>query len=170
MISSMKSEKKILVGKIAAAQGLRGEFRVQTFTERPDDLARFTICNSQSAIRFVRAAGPNVAICKMDGVSDRDAAEKLRGAELFINRSDLPPLKKGEHYIADLIGMKVISRGGRRTLASAKRSEDGTDDGARVVDVHNFGAGDILELDNGQMISFNGAAVDYKKKEIKYEK
>jgi len=133
---------KILVGKIVAAQGVKGELRVQTFTESPDDLAKFN-----TGVKFVRAAGPNAAICRMDFVADRSAAEKLRGRELFINRSDLPKLKKGEHYIADLIGMSVGPR--------------------KVADVHNFGAGDILELDNGDMISFNGATVDYEKKEIK---
>jgi 16S rRNA processing protein RimM len=143
----MAVSEKILVGKIVGAQGLHGEFRVQTFTERPSDLAQFTIHNAQCTIKFIRQAGANVAICKMDGVVDRNAAEKLRGMELFISRADLPKLKKGEHYIADLIGMRV---GGRR-----------------VVAVHNFGAGDILELDNGGMIGFNGATVDYEKKEIK---
>ena len=133
---------RILVGKIVAAQGIKGELRVQTFTESPDDLAKF-----KTGVKFVRAAGPNAAICKIDGVDDRTAAEKLRGRELFIDRSDLPKLKKGEHYIADLIGMSVGSH--------------------KVAYVHNFGAGDILELDNGDMISFNGAIVNYEKKEIK---
>ena len=89
----------------------------------------------------------------MEGIDNRTDAENLRGTELFINRADLPALKKGEHYITDLIGMKLI-----------------TNDKRRVVYVHNFGAGDILELDNGDMIGFNGAVVDYEKKEIKYGK
>jgi 16S rRNA processing protein RimM len=143
----MGKDDKILVGKIAAPQGLRGEFRVQTFTESPADLARMN-----AGVEFLRSAGPNVAICRMDGVADRDAAEKLRGTELFVKRADLPELKDGEHYIADLIGMKVSGRGWT----------------ARVVaDVHNFGAGDILELDNGDMISFNNSIVNYDKGEIR---
>ena len=148
----MSDDEKIIVGKIVAAQGLRGEFRVRTFTERPDDLAGLP-----AGVKFVRAAGPNVAICKMDGVDDRTAAEKLCGTELFINHNTLPKLKKGEHYIHDLIGMKVITNPESRIPNS-------------VVYVHNFGAGDILELDNGDMISFNGATVNYDKKEIEYEK
>ena len=146
----MAESEKILVGKIAAPQGIKGEFRVRTFTARPQDLSQFAIRDSGFVIKFVREAGANVAICKMEGVDDRTAAEKLRGIELFADRADFPKLKKGEHYIADLIGMKVGQH--------------------KVAYVHNFGAGDILELDNGDMISFNGAVVDYQKKEITYEK
>jgi 16S rRNA processing protein RimM len=144
----MSGDKKILVGKIAAPQGLHGEFRVRTFTETPADLAELN-----AGVKFVRAAAPNIAICRMDGVNDRAAAEKLCGTELFVGRDELPPIEDGRHYIADLIGMKVIG--------AAADSE------SHVAAVHNFGAGDILELDNGQMISFNGAAVDYEKKCIR---
>ena len=141
----MPDDEKILVGKIAAPQGIKGELRVRTFTESPADFGKL-----ETGVEFVRVAGPNVVIARMKGVSDRNAAEKLRGTPLYINRADLPKLKKGEHYVADLIGMKVGAR--------------------KVAYVHNFGAGDILELDNGEMISFNGAVVDYEKKEIKYVK
>ncbi|MDR2268820.1 MAG: ribosome maturation factor RimM [Rickettsiales bacterium] len=142
----MSDRAKILIGEIVAAQGLRGEFRVRTFTESPADFK-----NLNAGIRFVRSAGPNAAICGMDGVNDRAAAEKLRGTELFVDRADLPELKKGEHYVADLIGMRIA------------------ESSARVVFVHNFGAGDILELDNGEMIGFNGAVVDYEKKIIGWQ-
>ena len=154
----MVDSKKILVGKIVAPQGLKGEFRVQTFTERPEDLKTMN-----AGVKFIRAARPNMAICKMDGIDDRNSAEKLRGTELFINHSDLPKLKKGEHYITDLIGMKVIfplPRPSANACSPAKGN-------SKVAYVHNFGAGDILELDNGEMVSFNGANVDYEKKEIK---
>ncbi|MDR1071719.1 MAG: ribosome maturation factor RimM [Rickettsiales bacterium] len=141
----MSGDSKILVGEIAAAQGMKGEVRVHTFTENPADLADFP----DLKLRFVRAAGPNVGIYKMDGVENRTDAESLRGTELYVNRAALPKLKAGEHYVADLIGMKIAG------------SE------ARVAYVHNFGAGDILELDSGEMIVFNGALVNYEEKEIK---
>lgn len=153
-ISAMHDDSKILVGKIVAPQGLKGELRVQTYTSSPEDLKKLKIQDSE--IKFVRAIGKNIAVCKVDEVDDRNGAEKLLGTELFINRSDLPKLKEGEHYITDLIGMTVIM---------SKKN----DSSARVVYIHNFGAGDILELDNGEMISFNGAIVDYVKREIRYE-
>jgi 16S rRNA processing protein RimM len=149
----MYDDFRILVGRIVAPQGLNGELRVQTFTESPADLLDFPALK----LHFVRTVGKNVAICKLDGVSDRTTAEKLRGTELFINRSDLPKLKKGEHYITDLIGMKVRMEYPESQNVAMQE----------VVAVHNFGAGCILELDNGKMISFNSASVDYEKKEIK---
>lgn len=141
----MNSTDKILVGKIVGAQGLRGEVRVQTYTENPNDFKEFKFAGMN--LKFVRAL-PNssVVIMKAESADDRNAAEALRGNELFIDRSALPELASGEFYHTDLIGMSV--------------------DDNRVVAVHNFGAGDILELDNGEMISFAGAKVDLKNKKI----
>ena len=144
---------KILVGKIVGAQGLRGELRVNTFTGDPSDIKNMKIEVGETTLQFIRKAGANVAIAKIEGIDDRTAAEKLRGTELFADRAEFPKLEPGEHYVADLIGMRVIA---------------GTGFVSSVTAIHNFGAGDILELDNGDMISFNGAAVDYEKKEIKY--
>ena len=138
----MKNE-KILVGKIVAAQGLRGELRVNTFTETPADIGILPL-----GLKFIRAIGKNLAICKMDGVDDRTAAEALIGRELYITRADLPPAKDGEYYITDLLGMTV----GEHT----------------VIDVVNFGAGDILELSNGEMVSFKGAKLDFEKRSISF--
>ncbi|MDR0803827.1 MAG: ribosome maturation factor RimM [Rickettsiales bacterium] len=144
----MSDDARILVGKIVAAQGLRGDLRVQTFTRNPADFQGLHLINHQSQIinhKFVRSDG-SVAIIKIDGVDDRTAAEKLRGTELFVNRGDLPELPEGEFYHADLLGMRVGDR--------------------RVAGVHDFGAGDILELDDGTMVSFAGAVVDTEKREI----
>jgi 16S rRNA processing protein RimM len=145
----MSDSSKILVGKIVSAQGLRGEVRVQTYTAAPDDFKDLEIENVK--IRFVRAAGRGVAICKVDGINDRTAAESLRGTELFISRGSLPQLPSGEFYQADLIGM-VVNLAGKNAGA--------------VVAMHNFGAGDILELDSGDMVSFRGADVDMQNKII----
>ncbi|MDR1027706.1 MAG: ribosome maturation factor RimM [Rickettsiales bacterium] len=156
----MKDE-KILVAEIVGAQGLRGELRAHTFTESPSDIGKYKGLglgpglDASDKIMFVRAAGPSVAILRAEGIDDRTAAEKLRGTQLFINRADLPALPAGEHYITDLIGMRV-----RLTSPSPNPSPI-------VAAVHNFGAGDIIELDNGEMVLFNGASVDYEKREIK---
>jgi len=134
---------KILVGKIVAAQGLAGEFRVNTFTARPADIGVLPL-----GLKFIRATQKNLAICKMDGIDDRNGAEALVGRELYIARSDLPPAGKGEFYVVDLIGLSAL--------------------GQTVVDVHNFGAGDILELSNGEMVSFKGAKLDFEKRTISF--
>lgn len=136
---------KILVGKIVAPQGIRGEVRVQTYTENPTDFRQLPIINHK--LQFVRAIPhSDIIIARLDDVNDRNAAELLRGTELYIERDTLPVLPSGEYYQTDLIGMRV----GENT----------------VVAIHNFGAGDILELDNGDMVSFANATVDTDKKEI----
>ncbi|MCL1892287.1 MAG: ribosome maturation factor RimM [Alphaproteobacteria bacterium] len=141
----MTETNKILVGKIVGAQGLRGEVRVHTYTENPLDFRDLRFADYD--LKLVRTL-PNssIIIMKIDGVNDRNAAEALRGTELFIDRAALPVLPDGEFYYADLIGMMVGDN--------------------KVVAVHNFGAGDILELANGEMMSFDGAKVDLTNRKI----
>ncbi|MBE6458051.1 MAG: 16S rRNA processing protein RimM [Alphaproteobacteria bacterium] len=144
------NSKKILVGKIVAPQGIRGEVRVQTFTQSPQDMKTLQIVSDKfadGAFRFIRTIpSSNVIIAKIDKIDDRNAAEALRGTELFVVRDTLPQLSADdEYYQADLIGFNVVRDG----------STIGT-----VACFQNFGAGDIIELDNGQMVSFVGATVD----------
>ena len=151
----MEDNKKILIGKIVAPQGIRGEFRVQSFANKPEDFKNFRIiCNKceSNKFHFVRATKQDVVIAKIDGVDDRNAAETLRGTELFVLRDDLPKLKDNEYYQSDLIGFDVI--------------RDGTKVGV-VECFQNYGAGDIIELDNGEMVSFKNADVDTQNKTIK---
>ncbi len=145
----MSDNSKILIGKIVAAQGLRGEVRVQTYTQNPDDLKNLPVIDMK--LNFIRAKGHDTAIIKIDGVNDRTSAENLRGTELYVLRDDLPKLNDGEYYHIDLIGMKVV------------RGEDVL---GVVTELHNFGAGDILELENGEMISFARAETDFENKVI----
>lgn len=151
----MSDNKQILVGKIVALQGIRGEVRVQTYTENPTDMKQLTIHSprlSDGAFHFVRAIpSSSVIIARIDGVNNRNAADLLRGVELFINRDDLPRLPDGEYYHTDLIGMRVV--------------RDGVQIGV-VDNVQNYGGGDILELDNGDLIAFNSVDVDIENKTI----
>lgn len=145
----MNDKNKILVGKIVAPQGIRGEVRVQTYSENPMDFQKFKVQSSKfksEDFKFVRVI-PNstVVIAKINGYDDRNAAETLRGTELFIGRSDLPQLNDNEYYQTDLIGMTVNQRGNII---------------GRVSCIQNYGAGDILEMENGDMVSFVGATVD----------
>ena len=151
----MSNTKPILVGKIVAPQGIRGEVRIQTFTEHPSDfqnLAVFGYGIEPKALHFVRTVpNTNVIIAKIDGISDRNMAETMRGTELFVNRDTLPAVHDGEYYQADLIGMDVI----RDDVVLGS-----------VACFQNFGAGDIIELDNGEMVAFRGAIVDFEKNKI----
>ena len=152
----MTDSKNILVGKIVAPQGIRGEVRVQTFSQNPSDFKTLRVFSNVFAIgdfKFVRAVpNSNVIIAKISGVDDRNTAETLRGTELFIERSALPDLKENEFYQADLIGFDVLRNGTK----------------IGVIDCfQNYGAGDIIELDNGDMVSFIGAEVDMQNKTVK---
>ncbi len=154
----MSMNTHILVGKIVAPQGIRGEVRVQTFTEKPSDFQSLAVFGDRipaGALHFVRVVpNTNVVIARVDGTNDRNAAEILRGTALYINRSDLPAPRDGEYYQADLIGMTVV-RGGTEL--------------GRAIGFQNFGAGDIIELEDGDMVSFRGASVDFDKKIITVE-
>lgn len=147
--------KNILVGKIVAPQGVRGEVRVQTFSQNPTDFKTLRVFGANitsEMFKFVRVV-PNstVVIAKIAGVDDRNMAETLRGTELFIERGTLPDLHDDEFYQADLIGFTVVRNG----------QNIGT-----VDCFQNYGAGDIIEMDNGQMVSFVGATVDTENKII----
>ena len=151
----MLNENKILVGKIVAPQGIRGDVRVQTYSENPQDFQKFKIQSAKFGtddFKFVRVV-PNstVIIAHIAGFDDRTTAETLRGTELYIDRGTLPELSSDEYYQADLIGFSVM-RDGKKI---------GT-----VAGFQNFGAGDIIELDNGDYISFIGADVDMTTKTI----
>ena len=146
---------KILVGKIVAPQGIRGEVRVQSFADKTTDFQNFNVQSTKfndGDFKFIRVVpNTNVVIAKIRGVDDRNAAEILRGTELFIARDALPDLNENEYYQADLIGFYVV--------------RDGIKLGS-VACFQNFGAGDIIEMDNGDMVSFNGANVDFETKTI----
>lgn len=151
----MRDTQKILVGKIVAPQGIRGEVRVQTYSENPLDFQKLKIQSSKFSdkdFKFVRAV-PNstVIIAKIRSFDDRNAAETLRGTELFIMRDALPDLGPDEYYQSDLIGFDVVRHGKK----------------IGIVDCfQNYGAGDIIELDNGDMVSFVGATVDFNSRTI----
>ena len=151
----MTQNNHILVGKIVAPQGIRGDVRVQTFSESPKDFQKFKVLSAkfqESDFKFVRAIpNSNVIIAHITGFDDRNAAEMLRGTELYIDRGTLPELGNSEYYQADLIGFAVL-RDGKKI---------GT-----VAGFQNFGAGDIIELDSGEFVSFIGADVDMEKMEI----
>ena len=152
----MNKGQKIIVGKIVAAQGIRGELRVQTYTQNADD---FRDLKTEPQLQFVRTI-PNssIVIMRAENVNDRTGAENLRGTEIYIDKSALPALPEGEFYHDDLIGMTFNSPPAEGCPEGAGR--------VAVVAVHNFGAGDIVELSNGEMVSFAGLFVDFDKREI----
>jgi 16S rRNA processing protein RimM len=110
--------------------------RIRSFTEVPEDIARYgPVENEAGDQRFdLRLTGTakGVVIAHVSGVENRDQAETLRGLRLYLPRSALPETEPDEYYHADLIGLEAVL-------------EDGTPVG-RVRAIHDFGAGDTLEL------------------------
>ncbi|MDB5397727.1 MAG: rimM [Rhodospirillales bacterium] len=127
---------RICVGQILGAHGVRGLVKLASFTEDPEAISHYGDLTDQAGTRTfpVELVGSNKGhwIARIDKVDDRDAAQALGGTRLFVDRAALPPPDEDEFYHADLIGL-------RAELA------DGTVLGT-VAAMHNFGAGDIVEL------------------------
>jgi 16S rRNA processing protein RimM len=147
------STKFVCVGKFLGAHGVRGQVKIASFTEDPENLTAYGALSDATGERIyqIKLQGWNNThfIANVEGVADRNAAEKLKGKELFVQRAKLPKPKSGQYYYSDLIGLKVVL-------------DDGSAVG-EVIDVKNFGAGDIIEvkLTSGkkELYSFNPQTV-----------
>lgn len=148
-----KPQNPVQMAVIGAAHGIKGELRVKTFTGDPLALADYGPLFAKDGRAFqiidIRPAN-TVVVVRFKGVSDRNAAEALAGTELFVDRSMLPDdAEEDEFYHADLVGLEV-------------RDDTGAAIG-KVVAVHNFGGGDILDVTlagrKGVLIPFTQAAV-----------
>ena len=134
-MSSPVAGKRVALAAVAGAHGVKGELRLKLFTDSVGGLARhshFYVGGRDLTLKDVRDGG-KTAIARFEGISDRIAAEALRGSLVEIDRDALPPLEEGEYYHADLIGLSCIDEDGKAL---------GT-----VVAVENFGAGDLLEVE-----------------------
>jgi 16S rRNA processing protein RimM len=149
-----KLENPILMATIGAAQGLRGEVRVRSFTDDPTALGDYGNLYAADGRVFeileIREA-KTVVIVRFRGINDRNAAEALNGLELFVERDNLrdDELEDDEFYYADLEGLEAVDATGKSY---------GT-----VSAVFDFGAGDLLELKGPgrrpALIPFSEAAV-----------
>lgn len=134
----MDANRPVTMAAIAGAHGVTGEVRLKLFGEGVGALKRFRAFNvggsgSALTVKSIKDDGKGGAIARFAEVTDRTAAEKLRGTVLTVPRSALPPLAEGEYYHADLIGLPAVSTAGEPL---------GT-----CVAVENFGAGDVLEIE-----------------------
>jgi 16S rRNA processing protein RimM len=145
---------RICVAQIGAAHGVRGEVRLRSFTEDPMAVTSYGPLESEDGTRrfTIEALRPlkDLFVARLEGVADRDAAEALTNIRLYVPRDRLPPLEDAEtYYHADLIGLAAVTADGA-PLGTVKA-------------IHNFGAGDILEikLDSGEplMVPFTDTAV-----------
>lgn len=129
---SVGSQKLVTLAVVANAHGVGGEVRLKLFT---DDLKPYKVFHAGGrmlTVKSLRGQG-GAMITRFAEVPDRNAAEALRGTMLQVARSELPPLEDGEYYHADLIGLPCVD-------------SDGAPVGT-VVEVENFGAGDVIEIE-----------------------
>jgi 16S rRNA processing protein RimM len=143
-------DKPVTLAAIIGAHGVTGDVRLKLFGDDFAALKRHKSFNDGSlTINSLRDDGKGGAIARFAEVPDRNAAEKLRGTELTVPRSALPPLEKGEYYHADLVGLPAISTSGEAL---------GT-----VAAIENFGAGDVIEIERATgkrfMVPMTEAAV-----------
>ena len=125
----------VLVGAITGAHGIRGEVKLRSFTADPKDIAAYSPLETAAGQKLVVAKirpQKDGFIAILKGVSDRNAAEALRGTELFVPRERLPPPGEDEVYVHDLIGLAVHLADGRQLGV--------------VVDVADYGAGDLIDV------------------------
>jgi 16S rRNA processing protein RimM len=129
-------DRRILIGRITAAHGIRGDVVVDSFTSEPQALDAYGQLESEDGTRrielSVERVTPKGVIAHVKGVDDRNGAEALKGFALYVDRARLPAAADDEYYHADLVGLAAEDSQGRKL---------GT-----IVAVENFGAGDILEL------------------------
>ena len=134
--------KRILIGAIASAHGVRGEVKIKAFTGKPADVASYGPVEDESGKRRFEIRKTGVArglvIARLSGIEDRNAAEALRGMRLYVGRDALGRKPKGSGkakdlwFHADLIGLEAVDATGKAL--------------GKVKSVLNHGAGDILEV------------------------
>lgn len=126
----MSSDQPVTLAVIIGAHGVTGEVRLKVFAE---DLSTHRQFNGGAlTLKSVRG-GPNGTIARFAEVADRNAAEALRGTELSVPRSALPPLGEGEYYHVDLLGLPAVSDAGEPL--------------GKIVAIDDFGAGDVIEIE-----------------------
>lgn len=138
------SGKLICVAAIAGAFGVRGEVKIKSFTDEPsaclgygplykeDGSLILTPLSHRKTGRFFAA--------RCEEVTTREQAEALKSVKLYVPRSALPPLEDDDFYYEDLIGLQALT--------------DTGDTAGKVIAVHEFGAGDMLEIKPPNGVSF----------------
>ena len=126
----------ICVARIGAAHGVRGAVKLWTFTEDPLAVKTYGPLTTKDGARQFEVTHAREAkghlVATLKGIATREEAERLNGVELYIARDRLPATDENEYYHADLIGLAAVTPANEPL--------------GRVIAIHNFGAGDIIEI------------------------
>jgi 16S rRNA processing protein RimM len=127
---------QICIARIGAAHGVRGAVKLWTFTEDPFAVKAYGPLLTKDGARSFEVATAREAkghlVATLKGIATREEAERLNGIELYIAREKLPATDQNEYYHADLIGLAAVNAADEPL--------------GRVLAIHNFGAGDIIEI------------------------
>jgi 16S rRNA processing protein RimM len=149
-----KGQMRVLLGRITAAHGIRGEVMIHAYTEPPENISAYGALTDRSGARAFdiecRRVTARGVVARLAGVSNRSAAEALKGTDLYVMRDRLPTAAEGEFYHWDLVGLAAVNAQGRCI--------------GEIVAVQNYGAGDLLEVRltgcaRTQLIPFSDAFV-----------
>lgn len=132
----MTTSARLLIAKITTAHGVKGLVKLHYYGENPDDLAAYNPLfmsenGSETMVVNLKNRVKGGFVAEIEGLSDRNGAEALRGQKLYIESTARPDTAEGEFYHSDLIGCRALEQG----------QEIGS-----VIAVENFGAGDLLEI------------------------
>ena len=132
----MTESKRILIGEIATAHGIKGFVKVRSFVNDETLLTGDNVFTGETGAKTIKIKLKNALkgdwVAEVAGIVDRNEAERLRGTKLYIDRDAMPEADDGEYYVEDLKGMKVIDKDGK---------EIGT-----VLSIENFGASDLIDI------------------------
>ncbi len=124
------------MARIGAAHGVRGAVKLWTFTEDPLAVKTYGPLTTKDGARQFEVTHAREAkghlVATLKGIATREEAERLNGVELYIARDKLPATDENEYYHADLIGLAAVNAANEPL--------------GRVIAIHNFGAGDIIEI------------------------
>ncbi len=127
---------RVCLGAIAGAHGVRGAVTIKPFTQDPDGVAAYGPVETEDGSRVfdVKLVGHAKAgvTAKLEGIETREQAQALKGTRLYVPRDRLPQAEEDEFYIADLIGLRAVDQAGTEL--------------GQVVNVADFGAGDLMEV------------------------
>lgn len=130
------NKQKIMIARIRAPHGIKGYVKIESFANNPSDIFLFKeVFNQKNQLLKLHKVSNfknNIFIVKIDDIDSRNKSEQLTNQALYISREALPKITNDQFYLNDLIGLKILNN-------DQKHIGD-------IVAVHNFGAGDIIEI------------------------
>lgn len=140
----MSEARKICVGQFAGAHGVRGLVRLRSFTEDPEAIFGYAPLLDETGKRAFKMTPKSTIrdmfLVNVEGVNDKEAADRLRGDKIYIPHDLLPKTGKDEYYEADLIGLRAVDESGKEY--------------GKVRGVLDYGAGPFLEIGTSTKDSF----------------